>query len=434
MSLSRMYKAARLTGELLSQRPATDILEHVKVEEPVVYRHNGNRSQKAQDVLRRLGPLLQLVGITRVAEISQLIPYGFPVFQTVRPNLLFHINVGQNTGAQGKGINAAQAKLSSLMESIESYCAEPRVPRLVKGSYNYLKTQHVVFDPRSFVHRYRSRVVGLDEPLVWTESCSLEQSTAVLVPAEAVYFPFFPGEYSTRSVFACSSTGLAAGSTYLEAIVHGLYEVIERHYAALLEQGKLRIERFHVENIPQLDLESFRLKASDYKIGLFAMIGSERPVLPVVCCIISTDNTLFWGFGCCAHVETAITRALSEAWQTVATVSSGSREDIERPGSIPVPGRFRRYKFPGAKTLRLDDYKKMVVDCQFDSLRTEYEFLLGWLHSAGFENVCIVNLTRVGLDVPVIRALIPGMLMPFEYRPPGRIVSTTLINKMRFGA
>jgi hypothetical protein len=50
------------------------------------------------------------------------------------------------------------------------------------------------------------------------------------------------------------------------------------------------------------------------------------------------------------------------------------------------------------------------VTRRFDDLRAEFRFLLRWLHDAGFPVAYLANLTRRGIEFPVVKAIVPGML------------------------
>ncbi len=391
--------------ELLSRRSAADVGEGLTDPSPIVYRDNGNRSASAEATLARVKPLLPLVGITRVAEISALSTFPYPVVQAVRPNLLFHRATGQNTGSQGKGPTLAQARVSAIMESIEAYCAEPRVPApLLRGSFAQLETQHIVLDPRQLQHYTHGEPPTVDDVLLWTEAWSPRLARPVLIPAEAVFFPFLPEDYATRTLFPSGTNGLASGGSYLDAVVHGLYEVIERHCSYAIAKGLIELERFHLQGM--IDLAEHASLASDYAIRIYAArLPVHRPI-PMISCVVTDTPTgaSFIGHGCATNVDLAVSRAVSEAWQSVATTASGGREDI---------GRKRRtepsFAFPNEQTLDLESYRRTVIDEVFLSVRDEYDFIVRWFEDIGHETVLIANLTRVGVDIPVVKVVVPGL-------------------------
>ncbi len=68
--------------------------------------------------LSRLARAMPVMGITRIANVTDLDIVGIPVVMVCRPNSR-SLSV-----SQGKGLDLAAAKASGLMESIESYHAE----------------------------------------------------------------------------------------------------------------------------------------------------------------------------------------------------------------------------------------------------------------------------------------------------------------------
>ena len=367
-------------------------------------------------MLRRIEPLLPQCGITRVADISRLTYEEFPVFQSTRPSIWGHHSGGQNTGSQGKGATHAQAKVSCIMESIEGFCAEPRQASLYRASYAHLRSHQVVVDPRRFVRMQGAPRLALDEPLMWTDAYSVTLDRPVLVPAEPVFFPFAAADYDTPMHFPCSSNGLASGSTMLEAIIHALYELIERHILALYERGEA--DPFEVDlSDPDLCSEHvqkfLRDTADTIKASVFLVKvrRREQPVTMAACQMLH-GFTLQGadGSGCSSLPIVAIERAFSEAAQALAVNASGAREDMGRHanGNEASAARSAHAK------RRQKDLTYWPATHRFTDLREEYQFLVREIRDMGFPDIFIANLTRVGIEIPVVKVLVPEMAVPAE--------------------
>lgn len=395
--------------ELLSQKTIAELQTSLAAREPVVYGRNGNRATDGRALLRRLEALMPVLGVTRVADISRLVPNRFPVFQSTRPRLHLHHSLGQNTGAQGKGADRRQAKLSCLMESVESYCAEPRNPRLVRGSYETLRRQHAVMPPQSFSRCQKARAPADTEPLMWTPSLHVRSGTEVLVPAETVYFPFLAASFGTRAVFPCSTNGLASGATYLEATLHALYEIIERMYIALSERRALAVEALFETGYRAFDFQAFKEQEPDIEAQLYAFEIPGLRNLPMISCVLVGDDLTAYGWGCCAEVDTAISRALSEALQSYTLAVSGSREDLDDRGRATSRRSVRAFVQPSRRTLTLDELRRRTVNRTFADLQDEYRFVLRWLAALGLDDVCVTNLARHGIDIPVVKVVVAGV-------------------------
>jgi len=405
-------------AELGSIVDLTLLKQQLKNHEPITYSENGNRAMVGEVFLEKIQPVMAKVGISRLAEISQLDQDYFPVFQAVRPNILCHATIGQNSGGQGKGLLPTQAKISAIMETIEGYCAEPKQMRLIRGSYNYLKKHHVLLPPDRFFQSLGSKRCRLDEPVMWTPALHAQLGRDILIPAGTVHFPFLASDYQTRGVFPCTTNGLASGATYLEATNHGIYELIERYYIALWETTDL----VQVDALSPVGNEFAKsvLENATQKIRfqLYSLRIKDAENLPFIMCLLIKDGQFYFGYGCAPTVPIAVTRAMSEAIQVSVTLRSGAREDLEKdtkaaPETSPIK---KPRRLPKEITLTLAGYALLTEGQQFETLGDEFDFLVDWLEKRGYTNLCLANLTRRGIDIPVVRVVIPGLPMPVGLR------------------
>ena len=408
-----------MSREILSPRCISDLREGLKKSEPVRYRENGNRATDGAQLLQRLEVVAEQVGITRVADISDLSPLGYPVFQATRPNLLHHPAMGNNTGSQGKGATKLQAKISCLMEGVEAYCAEPRNVDFVRGTHRFLRGHQVTLDPQAMQGPYSHRKAEPDEPLLWAPAYEVRHDTEILVPAQSVYC-FLPlRSYRTRGVFPASSNGLASGATYLEASIHALYELIERMYIAHGEKGAASIECLYEEEFPGFDFDAYeQALGAELELQLFAVRLPGIPNIPMIACVLVGDHQVFTGWGCAGDVDTSIMRAISEAMQSYTVLVSSARDDLRHHASLPSrerpppkrnPIKSFLHHLPEYRTLHIEQLRAEVLDRTYDDLRDEFDALIAWLSDRGYPVVCISNLTRIGIDIPVVKAVVPGL-------------------------
>jgi ribosomal protein S12 methylthiotransferase accessory factor len=398
--------------EIDRQLSPSALREGIRKSEPVVYNSNGNRSTSPRKLKQILKRVLPRVGVKRIADISFLAATDYPVYQSCRPNVFYHTRLGQNSGSQGKGPHKTQAFFSCAMETIEGYCAEPRNPVLIRASYDFLRRHQVVLDPRIYVPSEGQAAVAADEVIMWTPAYHVEMDCEVLVPAECVFFPFLPKIYKTEAHFPSSSNGLASGSTYLEAAIHGLYEVIERHYCHLLEEGKVKIEALHEEELGQIGIEETKAALrGEYELQLYCVEIPGIKNLPLVTCALVGNEMCFYGIGCSATVDISIDRAISEALQSQATRISGSREDIEQQTKITGVDStfFGKTAQPERRTLRIAQYRRRVYDLKFKNLRDEFDFAVKWAGRLGYKNILLANLTRSSVGIPCVKVVVPEM-------------------------
>lgn len=410
-----------VSQELLKCRPPEEIGQGLKYHEPIVYRQNGNRNQTPKKLLKKINVAAASVGVTRVAEVSQLDVSGMPVFQTSRPNILNHSYFGQNSGSQGKGLTTEQAKISAVMESIETYCLEVRNPDFIYGDYDFLQHQHPILPPESIFHTPVAKPATRNEKLLWTWAYHVESNSRILVPAETIFYPVMVGDYQIERHFMCGSNGLASGSTYLEAVNHALYEVIERFYWAHMEMFSENLIMQNVSVTEFKDLSGHpNIKTILNSLTLVSLRFKEGTNVPMFTALYNSGGQLTMGFGCGETLKMAATRAITEAIQATTTQKSGAREDLDRPGHLH--GKFveklwkKSPSIPKSNLIKAEELANSVLEMQHRTLNAEFAFLNDWIKEKGFTNICIANLTRVGVEIPVVKVLVPALPPMFAAR------------------
>jgi YcaO-like protein with predicted kinase domain len=360
------------------------------------------------DYERFMGPL----GITRLANVTGLDCIGLPVYMAIRPNAR-----GLST-AQGKGIDTATAKASALMESIENWHGERIDKPLRYESYLALRREAAVVDVTRLPTR-AGLTLRLDVPMLWIEGYDLLQQRSTWVPYSLVSVNFVR-DPNVVDVFSQNSNGLASGNHLLEAVVHGLCEVIERDASALASLAPSgprvppRLDLATVDDEPcarvlaMIDRAGVRMVARD--------ITSDINIPAYDCVIFDRHDLPRWsmkgfcsGQGCHLSPAVALMRAVTEAVQSRLTLIAGSRDDnftsayeafvdpvlLKKEAAridAPAPGRaFRRSSLAT------------------DTLEGDLGVLLEAVRGAGLDSVVVVDLTRPEIGVPVVRVIVPGL-------------------------
>ena len=166
------------------------------------------------------------MGITRVANVTGLDAVGVPVVMVCRPNSR------SVAVSQGKGIDLASARASGLMEAAELYHAETITLPLRLATYEELRYQYNVVEidelPRDSDSRFHPNL-----RLLWCEGRDLLNEENVFVPYEMVHTNYTTPLPDGHGCFTATSNGLASGNATIEAISHGICEVMERDATAL---------------------------------------------------------------------------------------------------------------------------------------------------------------------------------------------------------
>lgn len=381
--------------------------------EPIVKRFRGgtHRLIAPEDTLARVSRWMPVMGITRLANITGLDRIGIPVVVCCRPNSR------SLAVSQGKGLDLASARVSALMESVESYHAEHITHPLKLASFEELRYTHSLVDveqlPRTSQSRFHPHL-----PLLWIEGHELLSHTRMWVPYELVHTNYTHPKPSGHGCFIASSNGLASGNHPIEAISHALCEVIERDATALwyLREDPTRT---------RVDLDTVDDPGCREVLELYRRAGVAVAVwettsdleVPAFLCLITEDEAQAdsklhsaAGMGCHPVRAVAMLRALTEAAQSRLTVIAGSRDDIIRDDyeTSRSPYVLRRDREvmtrPGPMRAFRDG-----PDFAAATFNEDLAWLLGRLRARGLEQVLVTDLSRPEFGISVARVVVPGL-------------------------
>lgn len=383
---------------------------------PKGYRLGAERTVAPAETVARVGPHLAAMGITRVANITGLDRIGIPVVMVCRPN-------GRSLSVtQGKGLDLAAARASGIMEAIESYHAEHASLPLRLASYNELRAAQPVVDIGS-LPQLSDGQVDPDQPIHWVEGYDLLQREPVWAPYELVHTNYTLAIRHTMAGFVASSSGLASGNHLLEAICHGLCEVVERDAAALfnlLEPDWRAVRRVDLATVddPACRQALDAYARAELLVGAWE-ITSHIGVPAFLCTIADAANHPLrrsmpnGGMGCHPRREIALLRALTEAAQARLTVIAGARDDCFRASYAdlqdPNAGAGHRAELATGWPIRR---LSAAPTWEADSFEEDLAWLLGRLRAAGLKRAVMVDLTRPEFGVPVARVIVPGLEAP----------------------
>jgi ribosomal protein S12 methylthiotransferase accessory factor len=367
-----------------------------------------------EETLARLRPLLPVMGITRVADVTGLDTIGLPVVMVCRPN------ARSLSVSQGKGLTLAAAKASGVMESVEHHHAERITLPLKLGTVKELRFTHQLADVASLA---RLSVGAFHDDLrtLWVAGQDLIAGGApTWVPYEVVHtdysLPLPPGSGS----FVMSSSGLASGNHPLEAVSHAICELVERDATTLFHlSGEARRQKARVD-LSTVDDPGCREVLDRYeRAGVSAFVWemtSDIGIPAFTCTIVDRDPNPhrpigpMGGMGCHPSRGIALLRALTEAAQSRLTVITGSRDDVHHgpdgaAGDLDAARRLLA-EVGGAPAPRsfLD-----APDRAGESFDDDVAWAIDRLRAAGIAQAIAVDLTRPELGIPVVRVVIPGL-------------------------
>ncbi len=374
-----------------------------------------HRVCSAEETLGRILPLKGRFGITRVANITGLDRIGLPVVIAVRP-MARSIAI-----SQGKGSTLAAAKASAVMEAVEIWHAENLETPVHFARAADLAGRHEIIDLDRLPRTPRGPVAKT-ERLLWVPAVELFSNRQIVVPHEMVHADYTHPAPPGTGLFPASTNGLASGNHPLEAICHGVCEVIERDALAVWHHLSL-----HRQSDTRLDLSTVPGGEAARAIGKFLEAGFDCAVWDITSnigvasflCVISDedvgDGHLGLGSGTHPDRDIALLRALTEAAQTRLNYISGAREDLafEEFSSRGLEKKAEAF----ASLMSMPDHPRtygQVPTQKNANLLSDLNWLKARLHSAGIEQIAVVDMTRPEFGIPVMRVIIPGLEAPHD--------------------
>ncbi|WP_423600857.1 YcaO-like family protein [Roseateles sp. MS654] len=274
------------------------------------------RNATVKGLARRLNP--RSFGVTRVSSVGGFDAFGISVVQAARPN----VSSKQITSTQGSG-TLLGAYCSAIMEAAERDAAANIGDRILSTYENLVSQGKPVADVSSFFLRLDPR-----SEVLWVPCDDVFRGTKVLAPASLFHFPVLEGYLPSIP----NTTGIAAGSTILEAATYAAFEVVERFYVSLSQFGYLRprpiigkLPKFATEILASLAEKAYDvilLKIDPSPIAVVIGVIRDRSGL--------TSGAVYRESAAHASLTHAINSVVKALAQSVVTAIQGAREDMSR--------------------------------------------------------------------------------------------------------
>ncbi|MCK9150346.1 YcaO-related McrA-glycine thioamidation protein [Methanobacterium alcaliphilum] len=376
---------------------------------PVKYVGCTHRALKPSQTIEKVEKKLKKAGVSRITDITHLDRVGIPVYSAIRPTA----QEGAVSIYAGKGATPIQAKASAMMEAFERYSAEKigeHQSKIIKGDFEKLDN---CINPQSLILPQNS-IRMIEKDLEWVEAVDIKSEEKYLVPANAVYHPY----YSEKSalLFKSNTNGLASGNLIEEAVFHGITEVIERDAWSIFEVNRCQKTEIKCEESDNEIINGLLAKFNDAQINI-KIIDLTADIKVTTIAAVADDPVLkdpallTMGVGTHLDPKIAVIRALTEVAQSRATQIHGTREDTVRAVFMRKAGydrmkRINKHWFGEMdKQVHLEDLKNKSSS----SFKKDINTSLKEIERCGIEKVLFVDLTRENIKIPVVRVIIPGM-------------------------
>ena len=370
----------------------------------------GIRTIPPEETLKRVLPLLEGAGMGMPENITGWDNLGIPVFSIDRAETA----IGKPKYYNGKGVTVEQAEASAVMECIERYSAEMRESdEVVVGTYETAKSAMLAVDPADLILPLNILDIYRDKDIAWTQGFEMFRGEHILVPACAVYYPYYPKD--DLQLFRWHTNGIASGNTMEEAILHALFEDIERDawsiaeyqdrtYADILIRDKDSVPGKLIQKFEEQGIE-VHLKDLTNDLGV-PTIGAAADDTRT-----KDPELLTIGVGTHLNPEIAAIRAITEVAQSRTTHKHGMKINAQLQKTSRELG-YQKIKEinhmwygRNGTQIYLEDMKDLSTPYVLDDI----EIVLGKLMECGFDKVIAMDLTRPELGVPSVRMIVPGL-------------------------
>ncbi|WP_280249229.1 YcaO-like family protein [Nocardia abscessus] len=299
----------------------------VRVDLPGTY-----RAREPEQTWELVAPLLSDFGITRVAEVTDFDCIGIPVVMATRPMSETLVV------SQGKGMTPLLARLSAVMECIELDHAERPAAAAFSARADELALTYDIGDLQLRVDAQIVRQLDLE----WYHATTLVSATPSMIPRGLVDLTFGSGYDWRPGVFRTSSTGLASGNTLDEALLHAMYELIERDAVSSLSSATADSRRLiDVSTVDSEHCQELFEKLRRAGVQFETAIVPNPFRIPTAVAFVWSEDFALTCAGSGAHSDPAValSRAVTEAVQSRLTEIVGTRDDIPSDGAPALDAR-----------------------------------------------------------------------------------------------
>jgi thioglycine synthase len=359
-------------------------------------------------------PLVKRIPITRIIDLTPLDSIGLPVWAAVTP--LAH----DLTVHSGKGTTDTASRLSAVMEAIERVSAERTHPSVTfEASYeDLLRTCRSVapLDPMMFCLPFETQY-SPSTSICWTIGYDIIDCRYRFIPQDLAISPA-----RAHVCIGPETNGLAAGNTITEAVVHALYEIIERDalsveyfcrmYADKSANYSVRRRIVDCSSLPPVanslvaHLESRGLDLRVQNVTSTADVPTFRAILRDSAFPSSNQIATFEGSAADINSVRAITRAILEAVQAHSSLLLGARDSFEGMESRAARRAMLEREVEICFASDPEPLEAHACDGSINLL-DDLHLLVRRLAADGVRHCIVVNLTDTELEVPVVRVVVP---------------------------
>ena len=340
----------------------------------------------------------------------------------------------------GKGSSAEQAKTSALCEAIERYCMFYQgQDHGIKGSLSELP--HAIhpndcmnfsekqYEQRSKINKERKFYTLVPRPFddeltfSWVPVHSIISEKLFHLPAFLCYANY-PIEHGDEPFAYPDSNGCSAGNTLPEAILYGIFELVERDAAAIWWYNRLKRETVDLNTVPNDYVQNLKKAYDAMGRSLVVQELTTDLGIPVFAAISYLEKDtggqdIVFAFG--AHVDAliAIERALTELNQVLDGSRMTKHSDKTRYTwlkEVRISEQTFMTSNPGAVKAFPNDYPTLCSK----STKGALDYCIAQFKAQNID-ILVLDLTQPDIELPVVKVFAPGLRHFWRREAPGRL-------------
>lgn len=417
---------------IVQRRPQCPVCGTPREAAPVVLRSVGRRTGADEEaLLPHVSPITGVVTSLRRTElppqVADLLHHYVAGQPFVAPRSLAGVRHSLRSSGVGVAATDSAARVVAICEAIERSAGVLRGDEPVRVASLDELGDAAIHPNDWLLHSERQRAASFDAgvSIEWSPVWSLTRGEWRYLPTRTLYFSH---PAAGHEWLWADSNGNAAGATLEEAIVGGIYELVERDATAIWWSNRVRR--------PAVDFASFGDAWVEAAAGRLAELGRSFWVLdltadidiPVFVAVShrpdAESEQILIGFGADADPVAALRHATRELLQHLAgALDSGpaghrhydQQQWVDFWTTATVDELS--YLMPSEERLRAAvDFPLRAAE----DVRDEVERCRGLIEARGLE-LLVLDLTRPEVGVPVAKAIVPGLRLERPRHAPGRL-------------
>ncbi|EJQ78349.1 SagD family bacteriocin biosynthesis docking scaffold [Bacillus toyonensis] len=280
-------------------------------------------------------------------EIEFKLPFPMHMYFTFR-NELVDVNEGVKIRGNYSGLgysydSADSALISAVGETLERYCScYLDRETLIKSSFNSLVEKNIpVLDPLSITQPLNepyegtnliNKEIDRDTVFNWVQANDEIHKRNIAVPANTIYFDV-DEEVLLPHIRDSISTGLATGSTRLQAVENAALECIERDAIVITWLNQLSVPLIDQQTIPDESVQYYLKIANEKGFEVFFFDITTDIKIPTYLVLLRNlyNNYPYIQIGAKAHYDplTALKGALMETLASLNLLANPNQEIAE---------------------------------------------------------------------------------------------------------